>query len=76
MYTATSLVPRLSAQLFFARSKISGYFTTCEKKLGREPGNEATLPQELHSLLIIHVVFTNFCDLKNYIIHTGGKVIL
>ena len=38
-----SLVPRLSAQLFFAHSKISGYFTTCEKKLGREPGNEAKL---------------------------------
>ena len=38
----TSLVPRLSVQLFFARSKISAYFTTCEKKLDREPGNEAT----------------------------------
>ena len=34
-YEFISLVPRLSAQLFFA------YFTTCEKKLGREPGNEA-----------------------------------
>ena len=33
----TSLVPRLSVQLFFARSKIS------EKKLDREPGNEAKL---------------------------------
>ena len=38
----SSLVPRLSVQLFFARSKISGHFTTCEKKLDREPGNEAT----------------------------------
>ena len=37
---ATSLVPRLSAQLFFARS--TAYFTTYEKKLGREPGNEAS----------------------------------
>ena len=34
-YRCGSLVPRLSAQLFFA------YFTACEKKLGREPGNEA-----------------------------------
>ena len=40
-----SLVPRLSAQLFFARSKITTYFTTCKKKLGRKPGNEATLIQ-------------------------------
>ena len=37
MSLGLSLVPRLSAQLFFA------YFTTCEKKLGREPGNEARL---------------------------------
>ena len=51
-YTGSSLVPRLSAQLFFARSKISG-----AKKLGREPGNEATqevevvwLPQHSSSL--------------------------
>ena len=41
-----SLVPRLSAQLFFARSKISAFFTTCGKKLGREPGNEAMVGVE------------------------------
>ena len=33
-----SLVPRLSAQLFFARSKNK---RCVKKKLGREPGNEA-----------------------------------
>ena len=32
--------PGSTAQLFFACSK-TAYFTMCEKKLGREPGNEA-----------------------------------
>ena len=36
-----SLVPSLHSQLFFACCKKSGFFTTCEKKLGVETGNEA-----------------------------------
>ena len=39
-----SLVPRLSVQLFFA------YFTTCEKKLDREPGNEANVTMQLQCI--------------------------
>ena len=53
-----SLVPRLSAQLFFARSKIS------KKKLGREPGNEARtrslaahcLPLTIKSILAQYIL--------------------
>ena len=44
LYKRVSLVPRLSAQLFFARK--SWAESLGKKKLGREPGNEAT--RELH----------------------------
>ncbi len=43
-YVHISLVPRLSA---------TAYFTSCEKKLGREPGNEAMCTLGSYTVAII-----------------------